>query len=76
MESTGQHTPGASIQSYSMGQATQLGVAVPQGWNESKGMSAADLLVWPMEERRPTRPWWPEGPLMELPVSVPMLIMA
>jgi len=41
-----------------------------------KGMLAADLLVWPMEERRPTRPWWPEGPLMELPVSVPMLIMA
>jgi hypothetical protein len=41
-----------------------------------RSMLAADLLVWPMEERRPTRPWWPEGPLMELPVSVPMLIMA
>ena len=34
------------------------------------------LLVWPMEDLRPTRPWWPEGPRMLLPVSVPKLIMA
>ena len=34
------------------------------------------LLVCPIDERKPTSPWWPEGPLMEFPVSVPMLIMA
>lgn len=44
--------------------------------SERAMIEVSHLLVWPIDERRPTRPWWPEGPLIELPVSVPMLIMA
>ena len=34
------------------------------------------LLVCPIDERMPTKPLCPEGPRMELPVSLPKEIMA
>ena len=44
--------------------------------HSNTGTPKSHLLVCPMDERMPTKPLCPEGPRMELPVSLPREIIA